>query len=798
MLKSLFSGVSGLQSHQVAMDVESNNIANVNTVGFKYSRANFSDLLAQNRSIATAPQGDLGGKNPVQIGLGTSVNSTTRIFSQGSIQNTDKNTDVAIQGDGFFIVSPDGGKTYNYTRAGDFKFDANGNFVDNNGYIVQGWARDAETGKVDATAPIQDIVIPPGLTTPAKASTKIDLKANLNSGDSVESFGAIRSLDAFEQAADLNRDGKLDKADSLQNPQQNYDNNIGYTDSDGHSDTVYSAANANPNYIYPDHIKENTPKHLFQDDKGKVIERGEDVGVLVNSTGGGFLLQSGKTTASGQGVWIGFKNARETADNDATAGTYTIAQGNLKINDIEVPAIDVDATTTEDAAKQIAAGINRISGKTGITASANGAKIVLTNDNTGNLKNIYVTTSGNGGNSGFSNGQYDAPMKKFRYTDASTNSVGWKSDDGKTDNNGKKIEDTYYFKTTEDMRQGMQTLLRNPNAAAEDLQNEKNHVSYKGTGPTVGVDSSGKFTVSNPDDDTNIQYDLTIGVDSIRDANTTDNIKFTQTMQALSGSLPSGSTGVRQTQGLNVPVHSSSIDIFDSLGTKHTVKIDFRKESYNPTTGSTWKTMISVPEPGVINIAGGTTGIPKNIIEGQVSFNADGSLSTFTPPSITFTGNNGSAANQTINLAVGTANAFDGLTSFDSKSTTSGISQDGFTGGDLVGIRIDQSGTLVGSFSNGRSFGLAQISMAKFANNEGLATQGGNLYTQSANSGNPIIGTAASGGRGFIQASALEGSNVDLSQSLTQLIVIQRGYQANGKTITTSDQLLQTLIGLKQ
>ncbi|NPA66944.1 MAG: flagellar hook-basal body complex protein, partial [Epsilonproteobacteria bacterium] len=133
-----------------------------------------------------------------------------------------------------------------------------------------------------------------------------------------------------------------------------------------------------------------------------------------------------------------------------------------------------------------------------------------------------------------------------------------------------------------------------------------------------------------------------------------------------------------------------------------------------------------------------------------------------------------------------------------SKSTTSGISQDGYTGGDLVGIRIDQSGTLVGSFSNGRSFGLAQISMAKFANNEGLATEGGNLFSQSANSGDPIIGTAASGGRGFIQASALEASNVDLSRSLTQLIIIQRGYQANGKTITTSDQLLQTLIGLKQ
>ncbi|MEO1954154.1 MAG: flagellar hook-basal body complex protein, partial [Campylobacterales bacterium] len=111
---------------------------------------------------------------------------------------------------------------------------------------------------------------------------------------------------------------------------------------------------------------------------------------------------------------------------------------------------------------------------------------------------------------------------------------------------------------------------------------------------------------------------------------------------------------------------------------------------------------------------------------------------------------------------------------------------------------IDQSGTLVGSFSNGRSLGLAQVSMAKFTNNEGLSTEGGNLFNQTANSGEPIIGTAATSGRGFIQSSALEASNVDLSRSLTQLIIIQRGYQANGKTITTSDEMLQTLIGLKK
>ncbi len=787
MLKSLFSGVSGLQAHQIAMDVESNNIANVNTVGFKYSRANFSDLLAQTKQIATAPQGGLGGKNAVQVGLGTQINSMTRIFSQGSIQNSDKNTDVAIQGDGFFIVSPDGGKKYNYTRAGDFKFDANGNFVDNNGFVVQGWLRDEETGKVDATAPIQNIVIPPGLTTPARATTAIDLKANLNSGDTVDSFSAIRALDAFEKAIDLNRDQLLDSNDSLQTPQAEYDNTISpgsavgggsvYADPDG--DTATN----------PDAINENVADRLFFDSNNKVIERGENVGVLVNGSGESFQLQPGDAADKGQGVWVGFRNAKVDATNDVNAGELNIAAGDIKINGFDVPAISTPATNTaEDNANAVAAAINQIKAKSGVSASViPGPKIQLVNTNSVDVKNIDTEISGAGGTSGLTSDDDDAPMKKFRYTDGSINVVGWNTN-----------EDTYYFTTTEDLRQGMQTLLRNPNAAPGDLASEANHIGVDGKGPRIEVDSQGKFTVYNPDDEPSIAYDLNIGIDAIVDAQTTENVKFTQTMAALTGALPKGSTGVRQSQSFNVPTHSSSIDIFDSLGTKHTVKIDFRKESYDPTTGSTWKVMISVPEPGVINVAGGTTGIPKNIIEGQVTFNADGSLSTFTPPSITYTANNGSAPNQSINLLVGTSNAFDGITSFDSKSTTSGISQDGYTGGDLVGIRIDQSGTLVGSFSNGRSFGLAQIAMAKFANNEGLSTEGGNLYTQSANSGDPIIGTAASGGRGFIQSSALEASNVDLSRSLTQLIIIQRGYQANGKTITTSDQLLQTLIGLKQ
>ncbi len=635
MLKSLFSGVSGLQSHQIAMDVESNNIANVNTIGFKYSRANFSDLLAQTNQIATAPQGSLGGKNAVQVGLGATVASVTRIHSQGSIQNTDKNTDVAIQGDGFFIVSPDGGNTYKYTRSGDFKFDGNGNFVDNNGFISQGWLRDEDTGIVDATAPIQDIIIPPGLTTPANASTVLTIKANLNSGSLVDQFSPALSLDSL-----------------------------------------------GTNFL------------ATQESYGALFDAsGNSLGMIGTDSGS---LGAGPIVG-GQGLTVSFDGGTTTKEFRYT--TEPTLTGNWV----------VDPTIAAPAAGTLA-----------------------------------------------------------------TSSV-------------------YYFQTTEDLRAALQEFARDPQADAANPNNVE--VSFE----------LGKIVIKNPDDLDANDDSLLIQVDdvSITDAATLENIRFTSNMQTIQGTLSEGGTiagndaPTKRSQTFNTAVHSSSIDIFDSLGSKHTIKVDFRKIG-----SSEWGYTLTSPNGTDI----GGTAPNLNVIEGatfsnpgsSVTFGTNGQLTGISLPSFDFTGNNGSEADQTISLDFGTVNSFEGLTSFDNPSATSGISQDGFPGGDLLGIRIDQSGTLIGSFSNGRSFGLAQISMAKFANNEGLVADGGNVFTQSANSGDPIIGQAATAGRGFIQSAALEASNVDLSRSLTQLIIIQRGYQANGKTITTSDQLLNTLINLKQ
>jgi len=1144
MLKSLFSGVSGLQSHQVAMDVESNNIANVNTTGFKYSRANFSDLLAQTSSIATAPQGELGGKNAVQVGLGSTVSSMTRIFSQGSIQNSDKNTDVAIQGDGFFIISPDGGSTYKYTRAGDFKFDANGNFVDNNGFISQGWLRDEDTGKVDSTAPIQNINIAPGLTTPASPTQEVVLKANLNSGTTVTSYSqayavpsgtppsqeipAVYTGDAVDAAGAPIASGNLGvmfnevgEAFSLQanqgvwasflNSEVTAANNVvsgpGELDitfklDDGtykqvittggaltnteaqngsryvsainaqsavtgisatydasnnkinlvndnsnanasHNINISSIGNANGGFV----VTSDTTAYKYQYNPSgsdasinadktfttmadlryameqqaravgdhnattyeatNVVTAGDGIAItesatitmpaMVNTdtiTIDGITLSAsgpiaaadvatafatgiapangvfsgsdtgdwGTPTADGTSITLSSTTAERdvaniivyvggtlaaitptiTPGDSGEGATFTIAGTTITVpsgggsidenNVVTFPAIGAGkiitiggltlTATSSMSATEVAAAY--ASASNGVTppdpakgtftgslsgwssGGATGTDVTFTSNSSGinttdlvftgaiadNVKTegvpglggttennvitfgaltfgesvtidgmtLTVTDAGGmldtevaaafasvadagtgtatkgiftGSLSGWSSGAAAGAVVTFTssagnadVTDLATSLIAGtdteatavKIDGGSTaDDNGLKyaaaINNARIAGVTATYDTGTKKIsIANTNTTAIDLVVAADNEGLTGfdVGTTtieaggdgvsnennieIIVNDQGKFEITNPGGSPDGDYDMNLKITALRDiaAGITENVKFTTNLTALNAVLPSGSTGKAYSQSFNAATHSSSIDIFDSLGSKHTLRMEMRKTALDSATGSTWDLKLSVPLPASID-----TIAPYNEKTGSIRFNNDGSLATFNPPNVSFSGNNGSSPDQQVNINFGTANAFDGMTSFDSKSSTSGISQDGFTGGDIVGIRIDQSGTVIGSFSNGRSFGLAQIAMAKFTNNEGLATEGGNIYVQTSNSGDPIIGTAATSGRGFIQSSALEASNVDLSRALTQLIIIQRGYQANGKTITTSDQLLQTLIGLK-
>lgn len=847
-MRSLWSGVSGLQAHQVAMDVEGNNISNVNTTGFKYSRADFGTMFSQTVKIATAPTDGRGGSNPLQIGLGVSVSSTTRIHSQGSVQTTDKNTDVAINGDGFFMVSDDGGLTRYLTRSGDFKLDAYGNFVNNAGFVVQGWNINWDTQSIDSSRTPQNIFIDPGMHIPAAKSTEVAIKANLNSGLNIGN--AARPLYALDSVHGFNKKTGETKDEN--------DNGI-------------------------------TQFYTTSKNSMEVTEKGVDAGSLFNGSGQGLNLREG------QGIWMSFADSKFTTNGLNITGFDANNKANqqnvvfwgsenqktrldITLNGVAIQNADI--TSLDQAIAYINTFTNPQEGRegTGIVASknANGTGIIFTNRNengtTDNMKNINLvvnqansagelwnatwqqgqnnftfaevnpnqnvstwTATGGGGNLPNITGPTNAAVitaHKYTYSSSPQNIPPMYNPDGgpafnDNDNNpatrptdpasgnywdalrGSLYNtDVRVFRTTEDLRELLQRDARygvdyngNGAFAAEDI-NQK---------VTITVSDDGRFTVSNAKQDSQIPAnalqaqaqtttakDLSFNVTAYTDAlgKVSTNDAFTKIFKAFDGVQTAGSQK-KESEQLKLSAFSAGLEIYDSLGSKHTLEVQFVKQSTTQDGGNEWQMIIRVPEPAEINTTGEG---PNNIVVGTARFNNDGSLASYNPKTLNFSPNNGAAPNQQIKLSFGTSGSNDGLVSSNSASTLTGQATDGYTSGNLKpdAIRVDDKGNILGEFTNGKTFAVAKMAMASVANNSGLEEIGGNLFKVTANSGAIVVGEAGTGGRGEMKTSALEMSNVDLSRSLTELIIIQRGYQANSKTISTSDQMLQTLIQLKQ
>ncbi|EAJ5125827.1 flagellar hook protein FlgE [Campylobacter coli] len=844
MMRSLWSGVSGLQAHQVAMDVEGNNISNVNTKGFKYSRADFGTMFSQTVKIATAPTDGRGGSNPLQIGLGVSVSSTTRIHSQGPVQTTNKNTDVAINGDGFFMVSDDGGLTRYLTRDGDFKLDAYGNFVNNAGFVVQGWNINWDNQTIDSSRSPQNIFIDPGMHIPAAKSTEVAIKANLNSGLNIGT--SSRNLYALDSVHGWNN--------KTQRPED--ENDTGTTQ-------FYT-----------------TSKNAVE-----VTEKGVDAGSLFNANGQGLNLREG------QGIWVSYADAKFTTatagangvfnENSQTTQQNVIFWGNKDnaVNlDITLNGVNIQNANIRSLDEAIAY-INTFTAPTdtrdgtGVKAvkKADGSGIEFVNDNadgtTDNMKNIdlvvkqtntagerfrvtwnqqnqnftaaTVKANGNsawitGGTAGLTEERVQIiTAHKYVYSSTPVNIPPMYNPDGgpgydpANQNNPGTAENNYFqavqggllntdsrtFRTTEDLRELLQ-------------RDARYGVDYDGSGRfeidgrdvnegvKVVVTENGNFAISNPNEIPQRPGFVMPGAPGTQDNRTTHNMSFnitaysnkqgtvstndafTKIFKAFDGVLTVGGQ-IKESEQLKLSAFSAGLEIYDSLGSKHTLEVQFVKQSTTQDGGNEWQMIIRVPEPAEINTTGEG---PTNIIVGTARFNNDGSLASYTPRTINFSPNNGAAPNQQIKLSFGTSGSNDGLVSSNSASTLTGQATDGYTSGNLKpdAIRVDDKGNILGEFTNGKTFAVAKIAMASVANNSGLEEIGGNLFKVTANSGNIVVGEAGTGGRGEMKTSALEMSNVDLSRSLTELIIIQRGYQANSKTISTSDQMLQTLIQLKQ
>lgn len=647
---SLFAGVSGLRNHQVRMDVIGDNIANVNTIGFKASRVNFQEALVQSFKGAGRPTAISGGTNPVQLGLGMQVASIDKLFQQGGLESTGQITDMAIQGSGFFILS-DATGTF-YSRAGAFGFDANSNLVDpSTGLFVQGKMADA-SGVIPSIAQIGNITLPFGQQDPAKATEVIKFANNLDTS-ATDSWATLTSAGPtnISLVTGLAQDGV------------------------GGTHTVNIA-----------------------------LQAGETVLQPTNSTFTG-------TNPAGVSLSTSTRLSTDLGVTDFSAFSLILDGG--------PGSTLVSGLTGTSTVGDLISAINQIPGVTAsLDSSGATTELNITRDFAGSGSSFNVSSTAAASN--------DVLNRVFGITVGSALNA----------NSG-----TPHHMIIVD------TLVQ----AAPGVTNPP--------GP--------KTLIPVVDPDTG----MIIGIDGLGGGGVT-----------IKGNSPLAiGTAVIETEPTT---HSSSITVFDSLGGTHATTIEFTKQS----SQNTWSWEVKLTS-GEIPVAGGI---------GEVTFNPDGSLQTFTGGDPMIIDPNNGAQNMTIRIDVGTVSRFDGLTGFASAHTASIINQDGFTVGILDKISIDKSGNINGIFSNGISRRLAQILLADFNNQGGLLKAGRSTFQVSANSGQAVVGVAGETISGSISSGALESSSVDIAAEFTNMIIAQRGFQANSRIITTSDNMLEELVNLRR
>lgn len=679
MMRSLFAGVSGMKNHQVKMDVIGNNLANINTVGFKAGKVTFAEALALTLQGATGPSARLGGVNPIQIGLGMTVGMIDSTFNQGSLETTNIQTDLAINGDGFFILS-DGQKNY-YSRAGSFRFDANGRLVNpSDGKIVQGKMADS-SGAIHSGTVVQDIALPFGQRVAAKATQKVEFVGNLDAGEAP--LGTI-----------------IDSGMIL-----------------------------------------------------AVEESGDDS--HVNG-----LFASGATNSTISGLNPGLSTI--TVNDGTKSEVYTFTE-------LDTGATNNDFNSLDDLITEIN---NDFGGSLQVSLDSNGAIVVQ--DLSGSAHNVTFTADNPTMHAAFSvaNGTIDSSAGLTTKTDEFSHKATKNEELSKLRNSlgtflGLTAGDIINIsgKVGEHNKTGTFSVLAT--STLEDLLTQIQNTLGISNNDAVTLDSDGSLKITGDPGEDNAVTNVAIRETGNSVLNTTMTFNDIQSARDV--------------------IHRTSITVYDALGESHVLTMSFKKTSIK--NNWAWEASMSGDEV----VAAGN--------KGNITFNADGSLNTFTYNNgvSTFEFDPGTGADTLkLQFQMGELGSFGGVTQFSSLSTTVAKGQDGYGNGDLVNINIDNTGKITGIFSNGINQTLAQIVLAKFNNPNGLYRQGNNMYVSSANSGLPIVVTAGESIQSEIVPGTLEMSNVSLAQEFTDMILAQRGFQANARVISTSDDLLNELVNIKR
>ena len=672
MMRSLFSGVAGIKVHQTRMDVIGNNIANINTIGFKGSRTTFSDMLSQLQSAASAPTESRGGVNPRQVGLGVNVESIDLIFSDSSPQSTGKNTDLALAGNGLFYLR-EGNQEY-YTRNGSFLFDEQGFYVmSGSGLRVQGW--NAVNGVLNTNGASTDIKVPVGRTMDATETTEIEYTGNLDKESKLIksiTYTASTSEDADEMKVVTGRTKNGENITGTTTSVNVDGKNVVAATITLRDDTTLTVTSGY--YEVGKSVPITTIATIYDSLGGK-----HEVTLLLDkdpsSTGGDATPTDADALATGRTTYTDANNNTHTV-TPTTGATYTDADGNKYI-------LTPTTYTYTDAQGNTYTLTHNTDDDTYTYTDANGEQRRV------NINNSNVT-------------------QNYTYTDANNNQHNLTRN---TDN------DTY---TDTDAQGNEQTV----DASAV---NTKDTVSYTYT-DAEGNEQTVAVSAVNTVYDNRWRVYINPGVGEKGPA--FENFKNSYTRSEVTENAESDGSTTVGTMNMLSYLYFNDKGAFVNNGTDRDASVTFE-----------------------------------------------------------YSDGNGAASNQAVLN-------FDGLTQY-ANSTTSFPTTNGNAAGTLQSITVDSSGIITGAYSNGLLRSEAQVAVAQFINPAGLMKVGTTIYQESNNSGAANVRTVADFGLDIV-SSALEMSNVDLATEFSEMIVTQRGFQANSKMTTVSDEMLETLINMKR
>ncbi len=849
MLRSLMTAVTGVRAHQTMLDVTGNNISNANTTGFKKDNTLFADLMYQASKYASSADGNRGGINPAQVGLGVSVAAIETIHTQGSSSYTGNASDMMIQERGFFVYTD--GTNQLFSRSGACTLDGNSDLVQSgSGYKLQGYKMEETALEgFQQAAELSTINIPLGQKMEAKATTRVDYQCNLDSrSKNFLSYGfADLPFNAVAGANDLNG-GQAKVSMNGTNYDMSFKTDFSATPNG--PDATNPTGRTGINYLNFTISNAGEEAVLTFAMEGIDSESGKPILSLPKLVEN-ITTPADPTTTPPTAAVYGVPNPSASVGTNGLVGWINLATGQVNgtYPNVNQATLDRDYAAVYQFPGQVppqyfaaqyddSTGVMKIRNVKYTGASlATGTDIkvdetVFTYDVKSKMDYTKFTLEG-APTATISNNTTVQASQKFDFLVEFDESIERQaSDPSKLGKTVSKMTLWYYGYSNRDLS-GLTTA-----PSAEEIQNGtvKNgnntipksmhkieasvYFNADGTFDSVAWDDTdnanaplgyriqSETRTGNNNTTTTVGPNLWITPDPSSTSKTALNIMQAQNLDSPSpadvSSIGSWKTVGTTSQG---GFHATKATIYDDNGKEHTLEVTYKKITENRWR---WEAFIVEKDENGNDVTSDITPEPRT---GEIEFDGSGQISN----AIAYSSNGSKRSTENAEVAItipfslngqpnstvtlnfgGSGNPLLGVTQFASETTTKPVYQDGYTMGILKNYSVAANGTITGSYSNGVSIPLYRVALATFANEQGLEKVGNTMFQASVNSGTANIDGAGSNGKGTIMGQYVEMSNVDLTEEFTHLIIAQRGFQANTRVVTVSDQILEEVVNLKR